>query len=213
MLDIKFLRENFERVKERLAARGGSIDWERFTALDRKRREALVESERLKERKNRLSGEIGKLKKSGGDATALMKEVEALVESERLKERKNRLSGEIGKLKKSGGDATALMKEVEAVTEAIRKAEAPLPEIEASFDEFMLSVPNVPHETVPYGRGAEDNPVVRQWGKPPEFDFAPKPHWDIGEELGTLDFARPAKIAGARFVVYHKQGAMLERGF
>ena len=174
MLDIKFLRENFERVKERLAARGGSIDWERFTALDRKRREALVESERLKERKNRLSGEIGKLKKSGGDATALMKEVEA-------------------------------------VTEAIRKAEAPLPEIEASFDEFMLSVPNVPHETVPYGRGAEDNPVVRQWGKPPEFDFAPKPHWDIGEELGILDFDRAAKIAGARFVVYHKQGAMLER--
>ena len=174
MLDIKFLRENFERVKERLAARGGSIDWERFTALDRKRREALVESERLKERKNRLSGEIGKLKKSGGDATALMKEVEA-------------------------------------VTEAIRKAEAPLPEIEASFDEFMLSVPNVPHETVPYGRGAEDNPVVRQWGKPPEFDFTPKPHWDIGEELGILDFDRAAKIAGARFVVYHKQGAMLER--
>ncbi|HEY6199798.1 MAG TPA: serine--tRNA ligase [Candidatus Binatia bacterium] len=174
MLDIKFLRENFERVKERLAARGGSIDWERFTALDRERREALVESERLKERKNRLSGEIGKLKKSGGDATALMKEVEA-------------------------------------VTEAIRKAEAPLPEIEASFDEFMLSVPNVPHETVPYGRGAEDNPVVRQWGKPPEFDFTPKPHWDIGEELGILDFDRAAKIAGARFVVYHKQGAMLER--
>src|ERR1041384_2689944 len=71
MLDIKFLRENLDRVKERLAARGGSIDWERFTALDRKRREALVESERLKERKNRLSGEIGKLKKSAGDATAL----------------------------------------------------------------------------------------------------------------------------------------------
>ncbi len=144
MLDIKFLRENLDRVKERLAARGGSIDWDRFAAIDRERREALVESERLKERKNRLSGEIGKLKKSGGDAAALMKEVETL-------------------------------------TEAIRKAEAPLPEIEARFDEFMLSVPNVPHDTVPFGRGADDNPVVRQWGKPPEFDFTPKPHWDIGE--------------------------------
>jgi len=174
MLDIKFLRENLDRVKERLAARGGSIDWERFGALDRERREALVESERLKERKNRLSGEIGKLKKSGGDAAALMKEVEA-------------------------------------VAEAIRKAEAPLPEIEKRFDEFMLSVPNVPHESVPHGRGAEDNPVVRQWGQPRKFDFAPKPHWDIGEELGILDFDRAAKIAGARFVVYHKQGAMLER--
>lgn len=174
MLDIKFLRENLDRVKERLAARGGSIDWERFAALDRERREALVESERLKERKNRLSGEIGKLKKSGGDAAPLMKEVEG-------------------------------------VTEAIRKAEAPLPDIEKRFDEFMLSVPNVPHESVPFGKGAEDNPVVRQWGKPREFDFTPKPHWDIGEELGILDFDRAAKIAGARFVVYHKQGALLER--
>ncbi len=174
MLDIKFLRDNLERVKERLAARGGSIDWARYATLDRERREALVESERLKEKKNRLSGEIGKLKKSGGDAAALMKEVEG-------------------------------------IAEAIRKAEAPLPEIEARFGEFMLSVPNLPHESVPYGRGAEDNPVVREWGPIPEFDFKPKPHWDIGEALGILDFDRAAKIAGARFVVYHKQGAMLER--
>jgi seryl-tRNA synthetase len=174
MHDIKFVRENLDRVKERLAARGGSIDWERFGALDKERREALAESERLKERKNRLSGEIGKLKKSGGDAAALMKEVEGL-------------------------------------SEAIRRAEANLPEIEARFDEFMLTLPNLPHESVPLGRGAEDNPVVREWGKPPQFDFTPKPHWDIGEELGILDFNRAAKIAGARFVVYHKQGAMLER--
>jgi seryl-tRNA synthetase len=174
MHDIKFVRENLDRVKERLAARGGSIDWERYGALDKERREALAESERLKERKNRLSGEIGKLKKSGGDAAALMKEVEGL-------------------------------------SEAIRRAEANLPEIEARFDEFMLTLPNLPHESVPLGRGAEDNPVVREWGKPPQFDFTPKPHWDIGEELGILDFNRAAKIAGARFVVYHKQGAMLER--
>jgi len=174
MLDIKFLRDNLDRVKERLAARGGSIDWERFGALDRERREALAESERLKEKKNRLSGEIGKLKKSGGDAGALMKEVEGL-------------------------------------SEGIRKAEAPLADIEARFDEFMLTLPNLPHESVPFGKGAEDNPVVREWGQPPKFDFTPKPHWDIGEELGILDFDRAAKIAGARFVVYHKQGAMLER--
>ena len=174
MLDIKFLRDNLDRVKERLAARGGSIDWERFGALDRERREALAESERLKEKKNRLSGEIGKLKKSGGDAGALMKEVEGL-------------------------------------SEGIRKSEAPLAEIEARFDEFMLTLPNLPHESVPFGKGAEDNPVVREWGQPPKFDFTPKPHWDIGEELGILDFDRAAKIAGARFVVYHKQGAMLER--
>jgi seryl-tRNA synthetase len=174
MLDIKFLRDNLDRVKERLAARGGEIDWSRFAALDRERREALAESERLKERKNRLSGEIGKLKKSGGDAAPQMKEVEVL-------------------------------------SEAIRKAEANLPDIEARFDEFMLTLPNVPHESVPLGRGAEDNPVIREWGQIPRFDFEPKPHWDIGEELGILDFDRAAKIAGARFVVYHREGAMLER--
>jgi seryl-tRNA synthetase len=174
MLDLKFVRENLQQVKDRLAARGGNIDWERFIALDRERREALAESERLKERKNRLSGEIGKLKKSGGDAAALMQEVEG-------------------------------------VADAIRKAEAPLPQIEQRFAEFMLTIPNLPHESVPPGRGAEDNPVVREWGNIPRFEFDPKPHWEIGEELGILDFDRAAKIAGARFVVYHKHGAMLER--
>ncbi|HEY2986361.1 MAG TPA: serine--tRNA ligase [Candidatus Binatia bacterium] len=174
MLDIKLLRDNLDLVKQRLATRGGKIDWERFVAIDRERREALAASERLKEKKNRLSGEIGKLKKSGGDAAALMKEVEEL-------------------------------------TEAIRKAEAPLPEIEKRFDEFMLTIPNLPHESVPPGAGPEDNPEVRKRGEMPRFDFKPKPHWEVGEELGILDFARAAKIAGARFVVYHKQGAMLER--
>src|SRR3954454_642493 len=153
MLDLKFVRENLDRVKGRLAARGGNIDWERFIALDHERREALAESERLKERKNRLSGEIGKLKKSGGDAAALMQEVEG-------------------------------------VADAIRKAEAPLPQIEQRFAEFMLTIPNLPHESVPPGRGAEDNPVVREWGNIPRFEFDPKPHWEIGEELGILDFDR-----------------------
>ncbi|MGH7766482.1 MAG: serine--tRNA ligase, partial [Candidatus Binatia bacterium] len=174
MLDVKLLRENLDRVKERIAARGAKIDWEKFAALDRERRATLAEWERLKEKKNRLSGEIGKLKKSGGDAAASMKEVEAL-------------------------------------TEAIRKAEAPLAEIEKRFEEFMLTIPNLPHDSVPLGSGPEQNPEVRKWGEIPRFDFKPKPHWEIGEELSILDFAQAAKIAGARFVVYHRQGALLER--
>ena len=174
MLDIKLLRENLDLVKKRLATRGAKIDWDRFGALDRERREALADWERLKEKKNRLSGEIGKLKKSGGDATALMKEVEGL-------------------------------------TEAIKKAEAPLAEIESRFENFMLTIPNLPHESVPLGSRPEDNPEIRKWGEIPRFDFKPKPHWEVGEELGILDFTGAAKIAGARFVVYHKQGALLER--
>jgi len=174
MLDIKLLRENLDLVKKRLATRGAKIDWDRFGALDRERREALADWERLKEKKNRLSGEIGKLKKSGGDATALMKEVEGL-------------------------------------TEAIKKAEAPLAEIESRFENFMLTIPNLPHVSVPLGSRPEDNPEIRKWGEIPRFDFKPKPHWEVGEELGILDFTGAAKIAGARFVVYHKQGALLER--
>ena len=174
MLDVKLLRDNLNEVKQRIATRGVVIDWDEFVSLDRERREALAHIERLKEKKNRLSGEIGKLKKTGGDATALMSEVEA-------------------------------------VSEAIRKAEGPLAETEARFEQFMLTLPNLPHPTVTVGKSADDNKEIRRWGEPPKFDFEPKNHWDIGEELGILDFERAAKIAGARFVVYRDAGAKLER--
>ena len=116
MLDVKFLREQSEAVRKRISTRGAKIDWERFAALDQERRQVLTKLERLKEKKNQLSGEIGKAKKLGGAAAPLMKEVEELAE-------------------------------------AIRKAEAPLAEIEARFDDFMLRIPNLPHESVPLGAG------------------------------------------------------------
>ena len=174
MLDVKLLREDLTRVRERLATRGTEIDWDEFVHLDQQRREALVRIEKFKEQKNRLSGEIGKVKKSGGDATALMREVEE-------------------------------------VSETIRKGEEPLAEIEARFEKFMLTVPNLPEPSVPMGRSAAENREVRRWGDPPQFDFPTKNHWDIGEELGILDFTRAAKIAGARFALYRDAGARLER--
>ena len=174
MLDVKLLRENLDEVKSRLATRGAAIDWDEFLKLDRERRDALASIERLKEKKNRLSGEIGKLKKSGGDAGALMREGEE-------------------------------------VSEAIRSAESPLADVEARFERFMLTLPNLPHPTVPVGKNETENREVRRRGEPPQFDFAPKSHWDIGEELGILDFERAAKIAGARFAVYRDAGAKLER--
>jgi seryl-tRNA synthetase len=174
MLDVKLLRENLDEVKSRLATRGAAIDWDEFLKLDRERRDALARIERLKEKKNRLSGEIGKLKKSGGDAGALMREGEE-------------------------------------VSEAIRSAESPLADVEARFERFMLTLPNLPHPTVPVGKNETENREVRRRGEPPQFDFAPKSHWDIGEELGILDFERAAKIAGARFAVYRDAGAKLER--
>jgi len=174
MLDVKFLREQSEAVRKRISTRGAKIDWERFAALDQERRQVLTKLERLKEKKNQLSGEIGKAKKLGGDAAPLMKEVEELAE-------------------------------------AIRKAEAPLAEIEARFDDFMLRIPNLPHESVPLGAGPQNNKEVRKWGEIPRFDFKAKPHWEIGEELGILDFARAARMAGARFTLYRGHGALLER--
>ncbi|OGP21922.1 MAG: serine--tRNA ligase [Deltaproteobacteria bacterium GWA2_57_13] len=174
MLDVKLLRDQFDLVKQRIATRGTRIVWEEFVALDRERRAALSRLEKLKERKNQLSGEIGKLKKAGQDAAPLMREV--------------------------GG-----------ISEAIRGEEAPLPEIEKRFEGFMLRIPNLPHQSVPLGGGPQDNREVRRWGEPRKFDFDPKNHWEIGEELGILDFVRAAKIAGARFTVYCGQGALLER--
>ena len=174
MLDVKLLRENLDEVKARMATRGAQVDWDEFVALDRERRDALANIERLKEKKNRLSGEIGKLKKSGGDAAALMREGEE-------------------------------------VSEAIRNAEGPLAEIEARFDSFMLTLPSLPNPSVKVGKNAGDNQEMRRWGEPPKFEFAAKNHWDIGEELDILDFARAAKITGARFTVYRDAGASLER--
>ena len=174
MLDVKLLRENLDRVKARMATRGTEINWDEFVSLDRERREALANIERLKERKNRLSGEIGRIKKSGGDASTLMREVEE-------------------------------------VSDAIRNGEGPLVEIEARFEQFMLTLPNLPNPTVTIGKTSDDNKEIRRWGEPPTFDFPAKNHWEIGEELGILDFARAAKIAGARFTLYKGAGARLER--
>ncbi len=174
MLDVKLLRDDLPRVKERMATRGVEIDWAEFVSLDRERRDALANLERLKEKKNRLSGEIGKLKKSGGDSTASMREVEEL-------------------------------------SEAIRQAEQPIGEIEARFERFMLSLPNLPSVDVAIGKSAEGNREIRRWGEPPKFDFPAKNHWEIGEELDILDFARGAKLAGARFTLYKGAGARLER--
>jgi seryl-tRNA synthetase len=174
MLDLKLLRENLDAVKARMATRGAEIDWDEFVRLDRGRRDALANIERLKEKKNRLSGEIGKLKQSGGDPSALMREGEE-------------------------------------VSEAIRASEGPLAEIEAAFERVMLTLPNLPHASVKVGKNETENREVRRWGNPPSFDFTPKNHWDIGEELTILDFERAAKVAGARFVVYRGAGARLER--
>jgi seryl-tRNA synthetase len=135
----------------------------------------------------------------------------ALVEVEGLKQTRNESSKMIGKLIQSGGDAQAQKDEVKRIGARITAIENTLESIETRLGERMLDVPNILHESVPVGKSEDDNRIVSTWGEPREFDFEPQAHWDIGTKLGILDFERAAKIAGARFVLYLKDGARLER--
>jgi seryl-tRNA synthetase len=159
-----------------------------------------------------------KLRQRGMDPTVLkdFREVdarrrEAITEAETLKAGRNRASEEIAKLKKSGQDTSALVAETKQLREHIQQKEAAASELEARLRDILTGIPNVPHDSVPVGQGAEQNVEVRRWGSPPTFNFSPKPHWELGEQLGVLDLARAVKLSGARFAVYWDQGAKLER--
>ncbi len=135
----------------------------------------------------------------------------ALTESEQLKAQKNAKSAEVGKLRKEGLDTTDLQQETRAMSDRITALDEKAKAADVSFRELMAGVPNIPHESVPVGRSAEDNVEVRRWGQPRQFDFEPKAHWDLGPELKILDLERATKITGARFAVYWGIGARLER--
>jgi seryl-tRNA synthetase len=136
---------------------------------------------------------------------------QAITEAETMKARRNRASEDIAKLKKSGQDASAQIAETKELREQIQQREKAAEEFEAKLNDILSGIPNLPHESVPAGKSAEDNVEVRRWGAPPKFDFTPKPHWELGQQLGVLDFERATKLSGARFAVYWDLGARLER--
>src|SRR5258707_317060 len=136
---------------------------------------------------------------------------QASTQNESLQARRNRASEEIAKLKKSGQDAAPLIQETKELREQIQVSEKKAAESEARLREILTALPNLPHASVPVGRSAEDNVEARRWGTPPQFEFKPKPYWELGEELGVLDLERAAKLSGARFAVYWALGARLER--
>ncbi len=174
MLDIKFIRNNIEKVEAMLKARNVDFNLDEFKELEKKRRELITEVENLKAERNRRSKEIGKLKKEGKLTDDIRAEMQAL--SDRIKELDNELR-----------------------------------DIEQRFEEILLNIPNMLHESVPIGKDENDNVVYKVFGEKPEFGFTPKPHWEIGENLGILDFKRASKLAGARFSLYLGPGALLER--
>jgi len=174
MLDLKLLQRNPERVVKALALRHSSIRVDEFTILDERRRTLIAEAESLKNERNTVSAEVGKVKKAGGDAGTLI---------ERM------------------GSVNARIKELDQALESV----------ETDLKAWMLVLPNMPHESVPEGKDENDNVELHRWGRPREFSFTPKEHWELGETLGGLDFDRGARLAGSRFVVYKGWAARLER--
>ena len=159
------------------------------------------------------------LRQRGADPAAVLKDFlavdtqrrQAITESETMKARRNKASEDIAKLKKAGQDATAAIAETKELREQIQILEKTAADLDARLQEILSGIPNVPHESVPVGHSPEGNVEIRQWGAPPKFDFTPKPHWELGAELGILDLERAVKLTGARFAVYWDMGAKLER--
>ena len=160
-----------------------------------------------------------KLRQRGMDPAAVLKDFrevdtqrrQAITEAETSKAQRNKASEEIAKLKKSGQDATAAMAQTKELREKIQTLEKTATDLDARLRDILVGIPNLPHSSVPVGHSADDNVEVRRWGTPPKFDFTPKPHWELGEQLGVLDLERAVKLTGARFAVYWDLGAKLER--
>ena len=159
------------------------------------------------------------LRQRGADPAAVLKDFrevdsqrrQAITEAETMKARRNKASEDIAKLKKSGQDAREAIAETKELREQIQVREKSAADLDARLQDILAGIPNMPHASVPVGHSAEENVEVRRWGSPPKFDFTPKPHWELGAELGVLDLERAVKLTGARFAVYWDLGAKLER--
>jgi seryl-tRNA synthetase len=147
-----------------------------------------------------------------GDFAAVDRERrEAITQVETLKAQRNKLTEEIAKLRREGADTTAQTEQTRTLKTQVESLEAAAATADERLREIMQTLPNLPQDSVPVGKDEHGNREEKVWGEQPKFDFPPKPHWELGEALGILDFNRAAKISGARFVVHFGQGARLER--
>ncbi|RKY99031.1 MAG: serine--tRNA ligase [Candidatus Hydrothermota bacterium] len=175
----------------------------------------MLSFEFLREKREVL---IKALEKRGYDA-AIVDELVKLDEERRrliregdeLRRIRNQRNEDVARLKKQGADISELIAELRQVSRRIKEIEEKQAKVESKFKELWLQIPNIPHESVPIGKDETENKVIRQEGEPREFDFEPKPHWELGEKLGILDFKTAAKMSGSRFAVYKGLGAKLER--
>jgi seryl-tRNA synthetase len=169
--------------------------------------------------RNNLAFVEEKLRARGVEPTALLGDFQsldtrrrgAITLAEQLKARRNELSQQVGQLKRAGRDAAAVMDETRALKEELDALDTTAAGLDEQMRQSLARIPNLTREEVPPGKSEEENVVAKTWGVIPTFDFAPKPHWEIGETLGILDLERAAKLSGARFAVYKGAGAHLER--
>src|SRR5438067_1095084 len=160
-----------------------------------------------------------KLRERGMDPAAMLGDFrlldaarrQAITRAEQFKAERNRASEQVAQLKKQKQDAEPLIAQTKQLREQVTQLEKEAEELDSRLRATLDSIPNLPHESVPVGSTAEQNAEVRRWGVSPKFDFTPKPHWELGEQLGILDLERATKITGARFAVYWEIGAKLER--
>ncbi len=169
------------------------------------RKSPQLVKERLSKRDKELARLIDQVLDLDRERRSLLTDIES------LRAERNRKSKEIGLLRKQGKDSTAVEEEVRRIKSDIEGRQQRLEEVQRELKTLLLRIPNLPHESVPVGEDEEDNLEVRRWGEPPDFGFEPKPHWEIGQRLGILDFERGARLSGSRFTVVKGWGAKLER--
>jgi seryl-tRNA synthetase len=174
MLDIKLITTHLEYVKKKMEKRGVDIDFDPILNADKKRKELLLEIETLRRKRNTVSDDIAKIKKSGGNADSVIQEMRG-------------------------------------VSDSIKQLDKDLSIVESSIHNFLFTLPNLPDDDVPKGKDDTQNRLEKTYGDIKSLDFQPKPHWEIGENLGILDLARATKLTGARFPLYLGNGARLER--
>ena len=174
----------------------------------------MLDIKRIRQNPNDLLDALKK-RNSPIDVTELLdldaKRRDVLGQVEALKNRRNEESKKVAQLKRAGEDATAIMEDMRQVGDQIAEMDKQTAGIDEKIADILMRLPNLPHESVPVGKDDTENVEQRRWGEPRKFDWEPKPHWDIGEQLGILDFEAGAKISGARFTVYRGLGARLER--
>ena len=175
----------------------------------------MLDIKRIRQNPEALVEAMRKRRNKGADVTALLeldaKRREVMQEVEQLKAKRNEGSARVPAMKKAGEDTTALMAEMKELGARVKELDDQIAKMDEELQSMLMSVPNIPHESVPEGADDKANVEVRRWSEPTRFDFEPKAHWDIGEDLGILDFATAGKITGARFTVYRGLGSRLER--